>query len=426
MRISWVLHHLAWALLHTRTAALSVDIGLRPLSAGTAANLRGAVVAGVAREARALAATLGASRGAVHVADGLLGGDICRQLRAEAEACRAGGLLSVAASSGDVRSTSVAASEAPALELYARTIASELGKLRGLPENGTHKLAVVEQSGRGYARHIDNTRDGADRRVLTAIYYLNPDYERRDGGRLRAFGDDGDTASTHAPAGDRLVVFRSDALVHDVAPTTFPAGHAPDARHRWALTVWLPAADGFGAAPADAAVEARHFGAGARGRHAAAAAAGDADAQYELGEASFHGRGGSASWHALANAWYLKAARQGHAKACYNLGCASAAGDGVERDVEAGQRWFHAAAHAGHPQAAYGLGRAARDRGDAEAAAAWFEDAAVQGFAPAQCTHAAASDDRAEALKYFRLAARQGHAGAYGPLAALLDSEGGS
>lgn len=410
-------------LLQTRTAALSVDIGLRPLSAGAAANLRGAVVAGVAREARALTATLGASRGAVHVADGLLGGDICRRLRAEAEACRAGGLLSVAASSGDVRSTSVAASEAPALALYARTIASELGKLRGLPENGTHKLAVVEQSGRGYVRHIDNTRDGADRRVLTAIYYLNPDYERRDGGRLRVFGDDGDAASTHAPAGDRLVVFRSDALVHDVSPTTFPAGHAPDARHRWALTVWLAAADGFGAAPADAAVEARHFGAGARDRHAAPAAAGDANAQYELGEASFHGRGGRDE-KPLANAWYRKAALQGHAKAAYNLGCASAAGDGV--DVEEGERWYRVAADAGHPQAAYGLGRAARDHGDAEAAAAWFEGAAVQGFAPAQCAHAAASDDQAEALKYFRLAARQGHAGAYGPLAALLDSEGDS
>ena len=123
------------------------------------------------------------------------------------------------------------------------------GESRLLIEDGTHtnKLAVVEVNGAGYAKHVDNVMGAGmgDARKLTAIYYLNPHYDERVGGALRVWdaevvgaGADGplcrDGAARVAPRGDRLVVFWSDALVHDVEPSHI----ASSADDRWALTVW--------------------------------------------------------------------------------------------------------------------------------------------------------------------------------------------
>ena len=101
----------------------------------------------------------------------------------------------------------------------------------------------------------DDGDDGLEGRQLTALYYLNGDWQHRDGGCLRAFlrrdvagsmaqaqgshqldadgnskcdGDD-ETSWDVEPILDRLLVFRSPTVEHEVLPSFAP---------RLALTVW--------------------------------------------------------------------------------------------------------------------------------------------------------------------------------------------
>jgi SM-20-related protein len=64
---------------------------------------------------------------------------------------------------------------------------------------------------------------------VTAILYLNPDWTEAAGGLLRLHLPSGPLDV--APLLDRLVVFRSEIVEHEVLPT-----HAP----RWAVTAWYP------------------------------------------------------------------------------------------------------------------------------------------------------------------------------------------
>ena len=206
------------------------------------------------------------SKQAIIVLDDVLGASECERLRLQAEAIRAGGMLEDCQSSGAVRATQcaqgddqmrAAAEDLVALPLaIARAVALRIndavgprGGSRLLIEDGTHtnKLAVVEVDGAGYAKHVDNVMGAScgDARKLTAIYYLNPHWDAQAGGHLRCWdadvvgaGADGppssDGAARVSPRGDRLVVFWSDALVHDVEPSRI----ASSADDRWALTVW--------------------------------------------------------------------------------------------------------------------------------------------------------------------------------------------
>jgi SM-20-related protein len=73
---------------------------------------------------------------------------------------------------------------------------------------------------------------------VTAIYYANPGWRAEDGGALRLYvdGADGAAASTDvapvdvAPLLDRLLVFLSERVEHEVLPTRAP---------RWAVTAWF-------------------------------------------------------------------------------------------------------------------------------------------------------------------------------------------
>ncbi len=82
--------------------------------------------------------------------------------------------------------------------------------------------------GAHYARHLD-AFPGDDNRRVTAIVYLNPGWSPADGGLLRLHG-----ATPHevAPVLDRLVVFRSALVEHEVLAASAP---------RWALTAWYSA-----------------------------------------------------------------------------------------------------------------------------------------------------------------------------------------
>lgn len=88
------------------------------------------------------------------------------------------------------------------------------------------QLAAYEADAR-YARHKDASRHRSDR-VLTAILYLNPDWQPCDGGELRLHCHDGTTHDL-APLAGRLILFRSDELEHEVRPAQ---------RRRLAVTAW--------------------------------------------------------------------------------------------------------------------------------------------------------------------------------------------
>lgn len=82
--------------------------------------------------------------------------------------------------------------------------------------------------GAHYARHRD-AFPGRDNRRVTAIVYLNPGWEPAHGGQLRLHMT---PPLDLEPTLDRLVVFRSEVVEHEVLEA-----HAD----RWALTAWYSA-----------------------------------------------------------------------------------------------------------------------------------------------------------------------------------------
>jgi SM-20-related protein len=89
------------------------------------------------------------------------------------------------------------------------------------------QLACYPGGGARYARHAD-AFPGQSNRRLTAIYYVNPDWEPAHGGLLRLYPEGG--AVDVAPRLDTLVVFLSERLEHEVLPAYAP---------RLALTAWF-------------------------------------------------------------------------------------------------------------------------------------------------------------------------------------------
>lgn len=89
------------------------------------------------------------------------------------------------------------------------------------------QVALYPGDGAHYERHRDAFLGPASRR-LTAIYYPNVDWEPSHGGQLRVFFEDGSSLDIE-PIADRLVIFLSDILDHQVLPVFQP---------RCAVTAW--------------------------------------------------------------------------------------------------------------------------------------------------------------------------------------------
>jgi SM-20-related protein len=89
------------------------------------------------------------------------------------------------------------------------------------------QLAWYPGEGARYARHFDAFPGQSNRRV-TAIYYVNPDWVPAHGGLLRLYPEGGPVDVE--PTLDRLVVFLSERIEHEVLPA-----HGP----RLALTAWF-------------------------------------------------------------------------------------------------------------------------------------------------------------------------------------------
>jgi SM-20-related protein len=88
------------------------------------------------------------------------------------------------------------------------------------------QLARYPGGGVGYLRHRDSFARGPGQRRLTAILYLNPAWAPADGGVLRLHLV---PPRDLEPRLDRLVVFLSDRVEHEVLPALSP---------RLAATAW--------------------------------------------------------------------------------------------------------------------------------------------------------------------------------------------
>lgn len=89
------------------------------------------------------------------------------------------------------------------------------------------QVAHYPGDGTGYVKHKDAFVGDASRR-MTALVYLNPDWEPGHGGQLRIHVG-GETLDVE-PRLDHAVVFRSDTVMHEVLPAYAP---------RWAATAWF-------------------------------------------------------------------------------------------------------------------------------------------------------------------------------------------
>jgi SM-20-related protein len=169
--------------------------------------------------------------------DGLLGAEVAALVRAEAEALAAGlrpartgkdRRLDPATRGDDIGWLDAAAGPGIAT-LFERFEAIRSALNRGA-YLGLRRFEVqLARYGGGaavYARHRDAFA-GANERVATAIYYLNPSWSTADGGALRLHLAEGPVDV--APLLDRLVLFLSERVEHEVLPVHHP---------RLAITAW--------------------------------------------------------------------------------------------------------------------------------------------------------------------------------------------
>jgi SM-20-related protein len=89
------------------------------------------------------------------------------------------------------------------------------------------QVAHYPGDGAAYQRHRDAFPGQANRR-LSAIYYPNPAWQPEHGGCLQLHLPGGSVDV--APVLDRLVVFLSERVEHEVRPARAP---------RWAVTAWF-------------------------------------------------------------------------------------------------------------------------------------------------------------------------------------------
>jgi SM-20-related protein len=175
------------------------------------------------------------------ITDGFLGVPLARAVRAEAVAvplARAGIRRSHQLDDG-VRTDEIAWLTADETQGALREAVERFEALRAVVnEQAWLGLRAFDlqlaryQPGARYVRHRD-AFPGDDNRRLTAIVYLNEGWVAEHGGELELFTPQGPVRVE--PVLDRLVVFRSELIEHQVL----------EARaERWALTAWYSARQG--------------------------------------------------------------------------------------------------------------------------------------------------------------------------------------
>lgn len=82
-----------------------------------------------------------------------------------------------------------------------------------------------------YRTHVDRHRD-SNARVISSVLYLNEDWPAEAGGELVMYDAGGRESFRQAPEGGTLLLFRSEAMPHEVLPATRP---------RWSIAGWFRA-----------------------------------------------------------------------------------------------------------------------------------------------------------------------------------------
>jgi SM-20-related protein len=96
----------------------------------------------------------------------------------------------------------------------------------GLVDSESHY--AVYRPGTGYARHLDRLRD-SDRRVISAVFYLNEAWQDAEGGALRLYLA-GQSYHDVFPRAGTLLLFLSAQFEHEVLPAT---------RDRMSIACWM-------------------------------------------------------------------------------------------------------------------------------------------------------------------------------------------
>ncbi len=105
-------------------------------------------------------------------------------------------------------------------------VALNRGLFLGLEDFESH--FALYPPGAFYLKHVDRFRDD-DRRMVSAVLYLNDAWLPEHGGQLRMFFDDA-TQHEVQPGGGSLVVFMSGDIPHEVLPAS---------RDRLSVTGWF-------------------------------------------------------------------------------------------------------------------------------------------------------------------------------------------
>ncbi|HLA30902.1 MAG TPA: 2OG-Fe(II) oxygenase [Pseudomonas sp.] len=121
--------------------------------------------------------------------------------------------------------------QAPASDQYLQLMdelrqALNRGLYLGLEDYESH--FALYPPGAFYQKHVDRFRDD-DRRAVSAVLYLNADWQAEQGGALRLYLPDGSSRDVLPQAGS-LLLFLSADMPHEVLPAT---------RERLSLTGWF-------------------------------------------------------------------------------------------------------------------------------------------------------------------------------------------
>lgn len=87
---------------------------------------------------------------------------------------------------------------------------------------------AIYQPNQFYKKHIDQFATQQDRRI-SCVYYLNDNWEEKDGGELRIYDTEHQPLTTILPEGNRFVCFNSN-LPHEVC-----VAH----KNRYSIAAWL-------------------------------------------------------------------------------------------------------------------------------------------------------------------------------------------
>lgn len=114
--------------------------------------------------------------------------------------------------------------QAPHCTEYVIAMTNVMSRVTGrrgafVPDANSNKM-IVSMDGGQLPLHLDNIGgESPDNRLLTVIYFLNPDYAPIDKGRFVTFfpGPNGEVEpQAIEPRGDRLVAFYSDEIYYTV------------------------------------------------------------------------------------------------------------------------------------------------------------------------------------------------------------------